>query len=155
MKFRISNNRTYAVEFEAENQTQFDKQLKIAFAKFHLAKPKDSAYLHTLDEHIAKGLNYWLNIYVDGRIAPVNENILKSNSYFDDAIKIQEHSAGLNGLCEFASDAAFKPKLELVASEMGKKGGSAKTPAKKKSSAENGKLGGRPKGSGKKKVEDQ
>lgn len=44
-------------------------------------------------------------------------------------------------------------ELSSMASELGKKGGSAKTPAKKKSSAENGKLGGRPKGSGKKKVE--
>ena len=46
-------------------------------------------------------------------------------------------------------------ELSSMASELGKKGGSAKTPAKKKSSAENGKLGGRPKGSGKKKVEDK
>lgn len=42
-----------------------------------------------------------------------------------------------------------------AASALGKKGGSAKSDAKKKSSAENGKLGGRPKGSGKKKVEDK
>lgn len=53
------------------------------------------------------------------------------------------------------SDALNECQRSDAAAALGKKGGSAKTPAKKKSSAENGKLGGRPKGSGKKKVEDK